>query len=141
MEDSERFNQKRYKHWVEDHVRFSDLDPVGHVNNNAVGEYFENARAALFVKITPSWPRGDQLFVLGRMAIDFRRELHLPAKLRVGCGLIKLGRTSVTLANALFRGDDGIAYCESVSVMIDQKTRKPVELSDNVRKLFMEFTG
>src|SRR5580692_3157809 len=127
MDDTERFDQRRYKHWIEDHVRFSDLDPLGHVNNNAIGQYFENARAAFFLKITPNWPYRDQLFLLARTAVDFRHELHMPAQLCIGSGVIHIGRTSLTLANALFRGKkengDGIAYCESVSVLIDQRTR------------------
>jgi acyl-CoA thioester hydrolase len=141
MDDTERFDQRRYKHWIEDHVRFSDLDPLGHVNNNAIGQYFENARADLFMKLTPDWPRRPQIFVLARIAIDFRRELHLPAKLRIGSSVMRLGNTSLTLANALFRGDDGIAYCESVSVLIDLKSRKPVPVPDEVRRVYMEFAA
>jgi acyl-CoA thioester hydrolase len=141
MDDTQRFDKRRYKHWIDDHVRFSDLDPLGHVNNNAIGQYFENARAALFAKITPNWPHRDQVFLLARSAIDFRRELHMPAQLRVGSGVMSVGRTSMTLANALFRGDDGIAYCESVSVLIDQKTRKPIPVPDDLRKTVMEYAG
>src|ERR1700722_18534376 len=155
MDDTQRFDQRRYKHWIEDHVRFSDLDPLGHVNNNAIGQYFENARADLFMKLTPDWPRRPQIFVLARIAIDFRRELHLPAKLRIGSSVMRLGNTSLTLANALFRGlpsperssgfarggDHGISYCESVSVLIDLKSRKPVPVPDDVRRIYMEFAA
>jgi acyl-CoA thioester hydrolase len=132
MDDSERFNQKRYKHWIEDHVRFSDLDPLGHVNNNSIGQYFENARAALFMEVTPKWPYRDQLFILAHIGIDFRRELHYPAPLKIGTGILRLGRTSMTLANAVFRGTDGIAYCESVSVLINHKTREPIEIPSDL---------
>src|SRR5580698_10092311 len=126
LTDAQRFDPARYKHWAKDYVRFSDLDPLGHTNNNAIGEYFENARAALFMKVTPNWPHRDQLFVLARTAIDFRRELHMPAALRIGTTILSVGRTSMTLANALFRGADGLASCESVSVLIDKASRKPV---------------
>lgn len=143
MDDRELFSLSRYKHWIDDHVRFSDLDPLGHVNNNAIGQYFENARAALFMKVTPEWPHRDQLFVLARAAIDFRRELHLPAKLRIGTGILRLGRTSMTLANALFREEekasDGIAYCESVSVFVNNTTRRPIEIPDELRAILKEF--
>jgi acyl-CoA thioester hydrolase len=133
MDDRERFEQKHYKHWIEDKVRFGDLDPVGHVNNNAIGQYFENARAFLFMAITPGWPNRDDLFVLGRTAIDFRKELHLPAALKVGSRILKLGRTSMVLSNGLFSEGAGIAYCESVSVLIDRKTRAPIALPDDLR--------
>lgn len=135
MDDQHRFNRQRYRHWIKDHVRFSDLDPLGHVNNNAIGTYFENARAALFAIVTPSWPFRNQIFVLARSAVDFRRELHYPASLSIGSYVMRLGRTSMTLANALFHDDtdEGLAFCESVSVLIDKETRKPVELPADLR--------
>jgi acyl-CoA thioester hydrolase len=139
MDDAQRFNQNRYKHWITDQVRFSDLDPLGHVNNNAIGTYFENARADLYREITPLWPRGDQFFVLARTAIDFRRELHLPAQLRIGTGVVSVGRTSMLLINALFRGDEGLAYCESVSVFIDSITRKPTEIPQDLREVLQKY--
>ena len=143
MDDALYFDPQRYKHWITDAVRFSDLDPLGHVNNNAIGEYFENARASFFGQVTPAWPRGAQFFVLGRNAIDFRRELHRPARLKIGSGLLKLGRTSITTANALFRvedqGETGIAYCESISVWIDHATRQPVPLPDALRQTLTEY--
>jgi acyl-CoA thioester hydrolase len=134
MNDTQRFYQYTYKHWIEDHVRFSDLDPLGHVNNNAVGQYFENARADLFMEVTPLWPHREEVFVLARTAIDFHHELHMPARLRIGTGVLKMGRTSLTLANVLFHEKTGIAYCESVSVLISRETRKPLEMPTDLRK-------
>lgn len=139
MDDVTRFNQARYRHWITDHVRFSDLDPLGHVNNNAIGEYFENARAALFAIITPEWPWRNQIFVLARSAIDFRAELHLPAALRIGTCVTGFGQTSMTLANALFHEDRGIAYCENVSVLIDQTTRRPIALDAELRARLQNY--
>ncbi len=139
MDDQQRFNQKRYRHWIDDRVRFSDLDPLGHVNNNAIGTYFENARATLFALVTPNWPARKQLFVLARSTIDFRRELHMPASLRIGSCITELGRTSMKMANAVFHDDVGIAYCENVSVLIDQTTRKPAELPADLRQALTAY--
>jgi acyl-CoA thioester hydrolase len=139
MDDAEHFDQRRYKHWTLDHVRFSDLDPLGHVNNNAIGQYFENARAALFMEVTPHWPRRHHLFVLARIAIDFRRELHMPAQLRIGTAALRMGRTSLILASGLFHGEDGIAYGETVSVYIDNATRKPAEIPAELRVIMQRY--
>jgi acyl-CoA thioester hydrolase len=143
MDDISHFDIKHYKHWVEDHVRFSDLDPLGHTNNNAIGQFFENARAILFMEVTPRWPHRDQIFVLARIAIDYRHELHMPAKLRVGTRITSFGRTSMRMASALFHtrpeGDIGIAYAETVSVLIDEASRKPVEIPQDLRKLLNAY--
>lgn len=140
MDDQQRFDLSRYKHWIDDKVRFSDLDPLGHVNNNSVGQYFENARAFFFQEITPQWPLGDRIFILGHIAIDFRRELHMPANLHIGTGVVSLGRTSMVLANALFRSDVGLAACESVSVLIDAKTRRPIPIPEDIRALLRPYS-
>ena len=139
MDQSSYLKFSQFTHWIDDHVRFSDLDPLGHVNNNAIGSYFENARAALFREVTPNWPHRDELFVLARMTIDFKRELHMPAQLKIGTAVLKIGRTSMTLANGLFRGEEGIAYGESVSVLINEKSRKPVEISAELRGLIGKY--
>lgn len=131
--DDHRFNKVRYKHWLEENVRFSDLDALGHVNNNAIGEYFENARAALFAVITPGWPWCDEIFVLAQSGIDFRQELHLPAHLSIGSCITRIGRTSMNVANALFCEGRGLAYCESVSVLIKRSTRTPTPLPEVLR--------
>lgn len=138
-EDQHRFDTKRYKHWIEEHVRFSDLDALGHVNNNAIGEYFENARADLFGIITPGWPWCDEIFVLAQSAIDFRHELHLPAHLRIGSCVTHIGRTSMHVVNALFCEGQGLAYCENVSVLIRRTTRQPVELPAALKETLKNF--
>jgi acyl-CoA thioester hydrolase len=138
-DDTLHFNPAAYRHWTDDHVRFSDLDPFGHVNNNSIGQYFENARAAFYHERGPAGPHDGQMFILAHVAVDFRHELHMPAQLRIGTGVIKIGRTSLTLANALFKGTKGLAYCESVSVLIDQRTRKPTPISDELRKMLEDY--
>ena len=137
--DAERFDPARYKHWSEDYVRFSDLDALGHVNNNAIGEYFENARALLFMQVLPKWPYREQLFVLARIAIDYRHELHMPANLRVGTRVLGFGRTSMRMASALFNDKTGIAYAETVSVLIEHKSRQPVEIPAELRKILSAY--
>ena len=137
--DAQRFNKAHYKHWSKDYVRFSDLDALGHTNNNAIGEYFENARAVLFTEVTPYWPHRPQIFVLARIAIDYRHELHMPAELGIGTCVTGFGRTSMTMASAVFHGDIGIAYAETVSVLIEEQSRKPVEIPADLRKILMKY--
>jgi len=139
--DARRFDPARYKHWAKDYVRFSDLDPLGHTNNNAIGEYFENARAALFMEVTPSWPHRDTIFVLARICIDYRHELHLPADLRIGTCVLGFGRTSMRMASAVFHEKIGIAYAETVSVLIEEKSRKPVEIPADLRGVLEKYSA
>lgn len=135
------FGRETFKFWNDDHVRFSDLDALGHVNNLSIGQYFENARVALFTALMPNWPQRAQLFVLANLTIDYVRELHYPAKVQVGTRLIKFGRSSMYGAAAVFRGDDMIAACTTVSVFIDEKTRQPTEIPAALRELITGTAG
>ena len=45
-------NQRQsYNKWTREVIRYADLDPVGHVNNNAYGLFIENARTVLFMDV------------------------------------------------------------------------------------------
>ena len=48
MSDFVANERTSYKKWSKEILRYSDLDPVGHVNNNAYGQLVENARTLLF---------------------------------------------------------------------------------------------
>lgn len=139
MDDSKLYNQKRFKLWTNDHVRFCDLDALGHVNNNAMGMYFENARAKLFSLVTPGWPWGEAIFVLVRTCISFKHELHIPARVKLGTCITKIGTTSLQVANALYRSDTPVSYSESTSVLIDQKKRTPLPISEELRKILAPY--
>ncbi|MDD3029416.1 MAG: thioesterase family protein [Alphaproteobacteria bacterium] len=138
-DDSKFFNRDRYPLWTDDHVRFCDLDALGHVNNNAMGTYFENARAQFLSLVTPGWPKGDAIFVLVRTCISFKHELHLPARLKVGTCVTKIGTTSLHVANALYQDQTPIAYSEAISVLIDQEKRTPIKISDALRATLMKY--
>ncbi|MFA5040179.1 MAG: thioesterase family protein [Bdellovibrionales bacterium] len=139
MDDKKLYIKSRYKLWTTDQVRFCDLDALGHVNNNAMGTYFENARAKLFHLVTPGWPWGKTVFILARTCISFKHELNLPARLKVGTCITKIGTTSIHVANALYHAGKPISYSESISVLIDQKKRTPVRIPDDLRKVLKKY--
>lgn len=131
----------QYKFWQEDHVRFGDLDVIGHVNNLAMGSYFENARVALLRKVFPNWPNGETLFVLVQTRFDYFYELNYPAQLRIGTRLLSFGRSSMRLGAALYHEKELVAQSTTVSVLINQETRKPVMVPDDLRQAIIRLAG
>ncbi|MBP7253880.1 MAG: acyl-CoA thioesterase [Alphaproteobacteria bacterium] len=131
----------QYKFWQEDHVRFGDLDVIGHVNNLAMGSYFENARVALLRKVFPNWPNGETLFVLVQTRFDYFYELNYPAQLRIGTRLLSFGRSSMRLGAALYHDTELVAQSTTVSVLINQETRKPVAVPDDLRQEIIRLAG
>ena len=39
-------DRSSYRHWIKDHVRFADLDPLGHCNHAVISGFFESSRVA-----------------------------------------------------------------------------------------------
>jgi acyl-CoA thioester hydrolase len=76
-------------------------------------------------------------FILARVIIDYRRELHYPGTVEVGARLIRVGNKSLTTGYGVFRGDACIATSESVNVFYDMASRKTVIPSDSVRAALM----
>ncbi|HET8728516.1 MAG TPA: thioesterase family protein [Alphaproteobacteria bacterium] len=122
-----------YRHWTEERVRFADLDPLGHANNNAIGVYFETARLAFFRDLQLHEGIEDQATVVARLAIDFRAELTFPNRLEVGTRPVRLGNSSFTYVQGLFAGAACVATAETVSVLFNLKTRRSDRLTDAQR--------
>lgn len=127
-----------YRLWVDERVRFADLDPQGHANNNAVGVYFESARVGLWDAVGrfagASWT-----VVIRRTITDFRAELRYPAEIRVGVRVLRIGTTSVTLGLGVFHGEACIATQEAVSVLLDKGTRRPWPASEDLRRVLADY--
>jgi acyl-CoA thioester hydrolase len=124
---------------LSDNVRFADLDPNGHVNNAVYATYFETGRVTL-VK-----DRGNGLmpeglgWIMVRLDTHFRAELHWPGQIELGLGVVKFGRTSVTFEQVVFSEGKCVASAQAVTVLIDEATRKPAPLTEEIIRNFQPW--
>lgn len=122
-----------YRFWTGERVRFADLDLLGHVNNKAFTAYAESGRFA-FLSETGLWePGAPRQNVIARLELDYLRELHHPAELRVGVNVLRIGESSFSLGQGIFNGGLCVAAVVTVLVRIDAITRKAVALDDSER--------
>lgn len=136
-------DRKAYKLWVNDTLRFCDLDALGHLNSGRTGEYFIDARATLFLKAIPGWPAEcPQLPVIKTSFISHEREAHFPSEVETGLAVERMGRTSFSLVMGAFeKGGECFALSRNVFVFIDSKARKPVEPSAEIVAAFKNLAG
>jgi acyl-CoA thioester hydrolase len=124
-------------------VRFSDCDPLGHVNNAKYSTYLEQARIVLWRKqldfelgraLAPGEMRGEG-FILARTEIDFRSEAHDGDELEVRLRLAGFGRTSATYAYEVVDVPSGrlVAAARTVQVWYDYDAGRPVPLSEETK--------
>jgi acyl-CoA thioester hydrolase len=119
-----------------DNVRFADLDPNQHVNNAVYATYFETGRVTLMKDLKFGLMPEGLAWIMVRLDIHFRAELKWPGTIEMGLGVSKFGRTSVTFDQVVFSEGRCVASSQSVSVLIDEVSRRPVPLTDEIKKNF-----
>ena len=115
-----------------DIIRFGDLDAQGHVNNTVFATFFESGRVALLRAPGKPLNLPGTTSVLARLDINFLKELHWPGSVEIGTGVAAIGRSSYTFAQAIFREGSCVATARATMVMIDEATRRPRRLPDEV---------
>jgi len=134
MADVDLTQRASFAHFTPITLRYSDQDPMQHINNCAYAAFIEAARVALLDTVIKSGGHEGLDFILARVAIDYRQELHYPNTIDVGARLLRLGTKSMTSGYGIFLGDECVATGESVNVFYDMRTRKTVLPPDDVRQ-------
>jgi acyl-CoA thioester hydrolase len=119
-----------------DNVRFADLDPNQHVNNAVYATYFETGRVTLMKDLKFGLMPSGLAWIMVRLDIHFRAELKWPGTIEMGLGVSKFGRTSVTFDQVVFSEGICVASAQSVSVLIDDATRKPTPITEGIKMNF-----
>jgi acyl-CoA thioester hydrolase len=113
----------------------ADTDRQGHITNTVFAVCCQNARMELLCdpKRVPI-PHNTQFVIL-----EFRVEMHWPGIVEIGTRVERVGRSSVTLAQALFMDERCVATAESVVALIDTTTRRsallPKDTVDALRSI------
>lgn len=124
-------------------VRFSDCDPLAHVNNAVYLTYLEQARIALWRRQLGGWPWRDSQhtgrregFILARAEVDFRAQAREGDELEVRLALGGFGRTSATYEYEIVNAVTGqlVAEAKTVQVWINYETGRPEPLTDRLKE-------
>ena len=109
-------------------LRFADTDRQGHITNTVFAVCCQNARMELLCdpKRVPI-PRDTQ-FVIAKLVLEFRAEMHWPGTVEVGTRVERVGRSSATLAQALFVDEGCAATAESIVALMNTTTRRSMPL-------------
>lgn len=147
MSDFESFDERdaaSYGYWIEEKIRFADLDPVGHVNNNAIGVYLESARVMLFADAAGEMyggNRGGFSWVVARIEVDYLKEMHYPGEVRVGTRIEKLGNSSLVMRQVILFNGEVTGLARVVGVCFDMQARKSMPIPDHIKADLMKLVG
>ena len=80
-----------YRSWTNSTIRYSDLDPNGHVNNGAINAFFEDGRVCF--RNEHMLQLGDDIlagFVLVKFSVNYLAPLFFPGSVDIGT-VVKVG--------------------------------------------------
>ena len=133
-----------YPHHLPLQTRWADNDVYGHVNNSVYYFYFDT--------VVNKWLIENGLLEVGKSetiglvvgtSCDYFAPISFPDTVVAGLRAAKVGSSSVTYEIGLFRNDETTASAQGsfVHVYVDEKTRRPVKISDTMRKTLGEITS
>ena len=132
--------RETFRIWAHDKLRFSDTDMVGHVNNTNFSVFCETGRVSFNrTAALQHVDRDRYMFLVARVAINMRGEIHFPGQVDIGTGVAAIGRSSFTLGQGLFVEDRNVATAEGVLVMVDRHSHRPAPLPAPLRDGLLEW--
>ena len=127
---------------IQIHVRFRDIDGMGHVNNAVFFTYFEEGRKAFFQKISKGSDLAIFPFILARIGCDFLSPIKLDTLLSLEMWVKEIGNKSFALGyNLVDFKDPSISYAkgESVQVCFDYGENKSIAVPTELKQKLIEY--
>ncbi|MCC7346589.1 MAG: acyl-CoA thioesterase [Variibacter sp.] len=113
-------------------IRLNDIDHQGHVNNVVFAIYMETGRVQLMHEVFGGLSFERKNFVVGRLEINFLRELHWPGTVDTCTGVERIGTSSVTYAHGVFHNGECAATGRTTMVFIDRATRRSTPMTEEI---------
>ena len=122
-----------YDHFTTVSIRYSDQDPMEHVNNVATTAYLESGRFGFFKHLFQDTPLPLKGIVLASLTVDYLQEITFPGSVEVGGLLAAVGNRSMTTHYGIFQGDTCCVVSQSINVFFDPATRRSTNPDPGVR--------
>jgi acyl-CoA thioester hydrolase len=126
-------------------VQWGDQDSFGHVNNVVYFRWMESARIEYFrrVALGTAKPSSGAGPILASVKCDFRRQLTYPDTVQISASVASMGRTSLKMVHLLYSTAQKaiVAEGDSVIVMFDYQTQRPIVVPDEIRSKIDALEG
>ncbi len=138
-------NRSDYLNWTSVSTRYSDQDPMRHINNVAITAFLESGRVGLFQRLFSDTPLPPHCIVLASLSVDYLHEITFPDPVEVGGRLAAIGDRSITTHYTIFQRDICCVVSQSVNVFFDPDTRcsagPPPQVRATIERLRAEIAG
>lgn len=123
-------------------IRFSDIDALGHINNNVYFSYFDLGKTSYFDVIKPttvSWIDG--LIVVAHIETDFFSPIYYKEAIAVETKIVKLGDKSGVFLQQIrnTKNNEIKCRCQSVFVTYNAETQSSMHIPDVWREAISKY--
>ena len=129
-------NMSIYASWAKCTIRYSDLDPNGHVNNGAINEFFEDGRVGFrndrMISLVDEILTG---FALVKFTVEYLAPLYFPGSVDVGTVVTRIGGSSFSLGQGIFLDGACVATAKVITVSFDPKSKHSQKLTPELRTI------
>ena len=124
------------------HVRFSDVDVYGHVNNVKYFEYFQEARILYTARLWRDVPRERIATVVAQTDVDYAVPiLFRPEPYDGWTWLSHVGNRSMVVESEICDGDLVLSRSRVAMVFFDQETQRAVAPPEEFRRPLLDAVG
>lgn len=125
------------------HLRWADLDPLGHVNNAVFLSFFENGRVCYFKEVLENYRPHKLNVVIANVNIDYLHELKLlDSNVKIWVRTSRIGNSSFTTEYIVTSGEkDETTHCKASSTLVffSPASGKPTPIDKELRKALVDF--
>jgi acyl-CoA thioester hydrolase len=118
-------------------LRYSDMDPMGHLNNAVYATFFEAGRVAYVDEVLASLTPSGAGYVIVKLTVEFKAEARYPGVARVLTWVSRVGGSSMTYTQEMHVNGKLAATAESVCALFDLTRRKALRCPEEMRALLM----
>lgn len=136
------YARKDFPYFSTIQTRWNDNDLYGHINNAVYYTYFDTVvNGFLIEKGLLQLGQAQTIGLVVETLCQYFAPLAYPDSIDAGLRTRKIGTSSVTYEIALFKKgcDTAAAQGHFVHVYVDEKTRKPTPLSNQMRSLLHQL--
>lgn len=136
--------EENFKNSLPIQIRFSDIDAIGHINNNIYFSYFDLGKINYFENLKSSYVSWiDGLVVVARLEIDFIAPIFYKESIAVDSKIIKVGNKSAVFLQQIRNTltNEIKCRCTSIVVAFNPTTNKGMPIPDIWRKGMSEYEG
>lgn len=128
------------------HIRFSDIDTFGHVNNATYLTYFEEARVRFFNDVVDwSYDWSKEGVILARAEVDYILPVHFKDEVTVYTFCSRMGTKSFDLSYQMIKFVDGkeilLASATTVMVAFDYKAHQSIPVPEEWKEGLKKYSG